>query len=278
MSQDTTNSNTTTLGWDPTDPHGINPHDDAHHGHFVADYRMQVTILAILLAFTVLTVGFYNLEQWVEGSFGILLPKWVNIAGVMSIAVVKAVLVGAFFMQLKYDKVLNTFVILFCLFCVALFLGFAMIDLDDRGLVDPIKAGEIQAGGTGVGLNAAPADPRFAVDLAPKINTGGMSLVQYARLNGNKHHPGLNAYRDNPDMDEADFWSEFYGSHATHRDELDESNYFESLGFAHHDAVSTANASHPRHGITPGLFSDVDPAEDHSAGGEHATESHDDGH
>jgi len=238
---------------------------------------MQVTILLILLAFTVLTVGYYNLEQWVEVSFEITLPKWVNIAGVMSIAVIKAFLVGAFFMQLKYDKVLNTFVMLFCLFCVALFLGFSMIDLNDRGLVDPAKSGEIQLGGTGYGLNSAPIDKEFSALLSPKVNTKGTNLMEYARLHGNEEHPGLLEYRDNPDMDEADFWKEFYGSHATHQDALDESNYFQTLGFAKHEPVSSANGSHPRHGLTPGLFSDVAPLSDHGPQG-HASESHENGH
>ncbi len=266
MSQDNaTTSND--LGWDPTDPHGINPHDDAHEGHFVADWKMQISVLIILLVFTALTVGFYNLEQWAEAAFEITLPNWVNIAGAMSIATIKAVLVAAFFMQLKYDKALNTFVMLFCLFCVALFLGFTMIDLGSRHLVDPARAPSIVAGGTGVGLNAASADEDFSLVLSPKINTGGSSIVLYARLHGNQEKPGLLDYREKGE--EASFWKKFYGAHATGRDELDEHNFYEQLGFATHKATSDANASHPKRGLTPGLFSDVDP---------NADESHDNGH
>ena len=125
------------LGWDPDDPHGINPHHDEHH-HFIADWRMQVTVLVVLLFFTFLTVAFFRVEAWVEVAFGIHLPGWINIAGAMTIATIKGVLVAAFFMQLKYDKVLNTFVLLFCLLCVGLFLGFAMIDLGSR---DPRQQG-----------------------------------------------------------------------------------------------------------------------------------------
>ncbi len=266
MSQDTTNTSNN-LGWDPIDPHGINPHDEAHEGHFVADWKMQISILVILLVFTVLTVGFYNLEQWAETAFEITLPKWINIAGAMSIATVKAILVAAFFMQLKYDKVLNTFVMLFCLFCVALFLGFTMIDLGSRHLVDPERAPPIVAGGTGVGLNAASVDKKFSLILSPKVNTGGSNIVYYARLHGNKEKPGLLYYREKGD--EASFWKKFYGAHATGRDELDEHNFYEQLGFATHTLISDSNASHPRHGLTPGLFSDVDPK---------TTESQDDGH
>jgi len=277
MSQDTPAA-PTNLGWDPTDPHGINPHDDAHEGHFVANWKMQVIILAILLFFTALTVGFYNLEQWIETAFEITLPKWINIVGAMSIAVIKAVLVAAFFMQLKYDKALNTFVMLFCLFCVTLFLGFSMIDLGSRHLIDPEKKPPIQAGGTGVGLDAAPADENFAVKVGPKVNTTGLSLVHHARLNGNDKKHGLLYYREHDD--EATFWDHFYEGHAHHRDELDEHNFFEQLGFGHHATASNANASHPRHGLTPGLFSDVEPTNDThgTPQGGHAPEANDDGH
>lgn len=277
MAQETHATSNTALGWDPLDPHGINPHDGDHHEHFIADWRMQVTILALLLFFTALTVGFYNLEQWIETSFEILLPKWVNIAGAMSIALVKAILVAAFFMQLKYDKVLNTFVMLFCMFCVGLFLTFTMIDLGSRHMVDAHKAPQIIDGGTGYGLNSAPVDEDFSARIGPKVNTGGMSLVDYARLNGNSKNHGLNYYRDNGK--ESEFWVKFYGSHAVHRDHLDTNNYFAILGFDHHANTSTANASHPRHGLTPGLFSDVAPtAHDAHETGSHSTESKSDGH
>src|SRR6056297_2110282 len=104
--------NVAQLGWDPDDPHGINPEHGEHH-HFIADWRMQVTVLVILLFFTFLTVAFFRVEAWAEIAFGIHLPGWVNIVGAMSIATIKGLLVAAYFMQLKYDKVLNTFVLLF---------------------------------------------------------------------------------------------------------------------------------------------------------------------
>jgi caa(3)-type oxidase subunit IV len=294
MSHETTTSNTD-LGWDPQDPHGINPHDgDGHHEHFVADWKMQITVLVVLLVFTALTVGFYNLELWIETAFEIVLPKWVNIAGAMSIALIKGLLVAAFFMQLKYDKALNTFVMLFCLFCVALFLGFTMIDLGSRHLVDAEKAPLIQSGGTGYNLNSASADEDFKLQVGPKVNTEGRSLVQFARLNGNDNKHGLLYYREKGK--EGEFWTKFYAGHAVHRDELDEHDFFTQLGFGHHAETSNANISRPRHGLTPGLYSDVAPTDGHGAGhdsahgsdhganhndehNDHATESHsDDGH
>ncbi|MDF1809549.1 MAG: cytochrome C oxidase subunit IV family protein [Phycisphaerales bacterium] len=282
MSQDTNTTANSNLDWDANDPHGINPHDD-DHGHFIADWRMQVGVLLALLVFTALTVGFYNLEQWVETAFEITLPKWINIAGAMSIALVKGILVAAFFMQLRYDKALNTFVMLFCLFCVSLFLGFAMIDLDNRGWIDENRAVEIQDGGVGAMLNAASADEAYSIIVGPKVNTAGMSLVHYARLHGNENEHGLLYYREKGK--EAEFWAHFYEGHATHRDLLDEHNFFEQMGFGHHDGTSSANKSVPRHGLTPGLFSDVAPVTDaHSSShgssheSESETESHDDDH
>ncbi len=279
MSQETTANEHASQHCDTECPHG---HDDAHHEeHFVADWRMQISILIILLVFTALTVGFYNLELWAESAFEITLPKWVNIAGAMSIATIKAILVAAFFMQLKYDKAINTFVLLFCLFCVSLFLTFSMIDLGSRHLVEPGNAPAIQSGGTGVGLNDASSDEGFSVQVGPKVNTGGMSLVHYARLHGNDKKHGLLYYREKGE--EATFWGNFYGDHATHRDDLDEHDFFTQLGYGHHAETSNANKSRPRHGLTPGLFSDVAPAaHGHEHGTNetesHETGSHDDGH
>ncbi len=241
-------------------------HDDhAGHEHFIANWKMQIGILAALLFLTALTVGFYNFEQWVETAFEVTLPKWVNIAGAMSIATVKAILVAAFFMQLKYDKALNTFVLLFCLFCVALFLTFSMIDLGSRDWVDPVKAPAISAGGTSAGLDAVAADEDFSVLLTNKINTGGLSLVEYSRLHGNENEHGLLYYREKGQ--EATFWEHFYDGHAVHRDSMDEHNFFEQLGYGHHEQTSTANESHPRHGLTPGLFSDVPASTGHTDDG-----------
>lgn len=266
------------LGWDPGDPHGINPHHGEHE-HFVADWRMQVSILAILLFFTFLTVAFFRLEAWAEVAFGIHLPGWVNIVGAMTIATVKGVLVAAYFMQLKYDKVLNTFVMLFCLLCVGLFLGFSMIDLGSRGLVNPFTSGEISEGGTGVGLNSSPIDGDFAVRAGPKINTGGLGIVYAARLKGvdgdDSHYWGLERFRNDPSLSESTFWKYHYSSYDAekiHRDPLDENDYFHKLGFDKHTEVSDANKSRGRSGLTPGIFSDVDP-EEHKK-----DDSHGDGH
>ncbi len=238
--------------------HANDAHDhESHEGHFIADWRMQVGILVILLLFTALTVGFYNFEQWIETAFNIHLPKWVNIAGAMSIATVKGLLVAAFFMQLKYDKAINTFVMLYCLFCVGLFLTFTMIDLGSRDWVDEYKMPSITQGGTGVGLNNAPIDPNLSISIGPKVNTAGMNIVYHSRLHGNKNKKGLLYYRENDK--EAAFWTQFYDGGAAKRDTLDEHDFYTQLGYANHNEKSDANKSRPKRGLTPGLFDDVDP-------------------
>jgi cytochrome c oxidase subunit 4 len=173
------------LGWDPADPHGTNhPHGhgaDGHHGHFIASNRMLLGILAALLFCTALTVGLAQAEVWVQNTWGITLPKWVNVWGVMSIATIKAMLVCMYFMGLRHDKPVNTYTLLASLICVGLFLGFSMIDLANRGHIMPYKQGEIVVGGTGVGLASSPRDPRFDVHLSPKVNTAGGPLVELRR-------------------------------------------------------------------------------------------------
>lgn len=249
-------------------------HAEEHaHGHPVVSWQIQLGVLIALLFFTFTTVLFYNMENWVEHAFEIHLPGWVNIVGAMSIATVKAILVCMFFMGLKYDKALNTFAMLFCLFCVALFLGFSMIDLDTRDRVEPWKKAETSLGGTGKALDSPPVNPSFDADPSPAVNTGGLSIAEFRR------QEALEAAGS-----EEKFWADHYHHHAEYRHKADVNNYFAKLGYDHHVELSTANKSVPRHGITPGLFSAVDPKEaphhdDHGGGhsedhaDEHADES-----
>ena len=109
-------------------------------------------------------------------AWDIEIPKWVNIVGAMSIATVKAVLVCAFFMQLRYDKALNTYAILFSLLGVGLFLTFTMIDLGGRGFNEEFKQGPVVAGGTGVGLSLAREGGPIGTSVSPEVNTAGVSL------------------------------------------------------------------------------------------------------
>ncbi len=235
------------LGWNPEDPHGTNTHA---HGHVVVGWRLQLGVLAALLFFTALTVGFYSLEKWAEVAFLIDLPNWVNIVGAMSIASIKATLVCMYFMQLRYDKPLNTFALLFCLFAVGLFLFFSMIDLSTRGWVTEYKYGEAQDGGTGVALDADPRDARFGIRISPKVSTGGQNLIDTRRAEYQakwmKSHEGAT---------EKDWWAYYYG-HVKHPQKMsdDTENYFAQLGFdSHGDELSTADKRVVRTGRTNAL-------------------------
>jgi len=79
--------------------------------------RLLVTIMIILMIGTWLTVTVTYFD------FGIL-NIWIGLA----IATVKAVLVGLYFMHLRWDKPFNAFVFISAFAFLALFVGFAMMD------------------------------------------------------------------------------------------------------------------------------------------------------
>ncbi len=119
------------------------------HGHHIVPRRVLLLVLGILMFFTLATVGAALAEQWIAATFNIVIPQWVNVAVALSIAVVKSIVVAAFFMQLKYDNPVNSLVVIFTLFCFAFFLGFTMIDLGNRGIIYDYKGQHINRGGTG---------------------------------------------------------------------------------------------------------------------------------
>lgn len=130
----------------------LDPHDAGHHGQhehhaLVGPFQLRL-VLVTLLFFTAATVGFAQLEVFVEGLIGGPLPWWVNVAGAMSIAVVKTLLVMAIFMQLKYDNPMNSIIMCFTFAALAVFIVFTGMDLFGRAEVDAYKAQYITEGGT----------------------------------------------------------------------------------------------------------------------------------
>lgn len=246
--------------FDELDPHGI-VHGGGHHGHTIVPWQTQLFVLVALLILTALTVGVAQAEGWVMHALNVSVPHWVNIIGAMLIAVVKATLVCMFFMQLKYDKPLNTIVFLFCLFCVFLFMLFAMLDLSNRDRILEYKAGEIHAGGTGEALNLTNTDGTLRAGVGPRPSTGGKSIVDYAYDKGFGAAP-----------DKREFWFNYYGTYITdhktpHRHERDTEDYFDQWVAENHAAIAKAGLSvhHAEHlpdaartvertGLTPGLF------------------------
>jgi cytochrome c oxidase subunit IV len=93
---------------------------DGHHaiGHAIPAPVLIAVFLA-LIALTVITVVASYLPL---GDFEI----WVA----LGIATVKAALVAAYFMHLRYDNPLNAVLFIFCLLFVALFVGFVLMDAE----------------------------------------------------------------------------------------------------------------------------------------------------
>jgi caa(3)-type oxidase subunit IV len=145
---------------DSVDPHGDHT---GHHAHVIMSAFTLKFVLALLVAFTLLTVGQAQLELFIQSEFNIVFPKWVNVVACMGIATVKALLVCLFFMQLKYDNPLNSIVFMFTLLGVGLFLGFTALDLGTRGSIYEYKSKLIIPGGAGLGGSPATATARQAL-------------------------------------------------------------------------------------------------------------------
>jgi cytochrome c oxidase subunit 4 len=101
--------------------------DVAHDAHSTAGSHADTphalparTLIAVFLALVGLTVVTVVATWFPTGSFEI----WIS----LGIATVKASLVAAYFMHLRYDNPLNALIFIFGLFFVALFLGFLLLD------------------------------------------------------------------------------------------------------------------------------------------------------
>lgn len=134
--------------FDELDPHGAGHHGQ-HASHVIVGPMQLRVVLLILLFFTALTVGFAQAEQWAAEYFNVVLPHWLNLVGAMSIATIKALLVMAIFMQLKYDNPINSLIMGVTFAALAVFIAFTGMDLFTRDRVYAWKAPQIIAGGTG---------------------------------------------------------------------------------------------------------------------------------
>jgi cytochrome c oxidase subunit 4 len=167
----------------------LDPHHESHaHGHVIVRPTTLVAVLVTLLFLTGLTVGAAHVEGWISETWHIHVPSLFNACIALSIAVVKAVLVFLFFMQLKYDSPLNSIIMGFCFFAVGLFLFFSMIDLGNRAVIYPYKSGEIQLGGLGIATEREVKDYSGNVEkdasgnpIKIGINTNNEPIVQWAR-------------------------------------------------------------------------------------------------
>ncbi len=144
---------------DPIPHESIDPHehlasdevDDAGqhlplHPH-VTPFWTMFWVFVALLVLTALTVWTSNIYGFWIGNTYIEFGATMHIIVAMAIAVVKALLVAAFFMHLLYDKAVNTIVVGSTIFALVLFIGLTLIDTSTRDLVSKDEAGEIVAGG-----------------------------------------------------------------------------------------------------------------------------------
>ncbi len=102
-------------------------HDD-HCGPHISPLSTYFAVYGALLVLTVLTV----LVSYAE------LPPAQSIPAAMAVASVKATLVGAWFMHLKYDTRFNVFIFLAALWFMACFFVLTFFDLGSRDAVHEI--------------------------------------------------------------------------------------------------------------------------------------------
>ncbi len=217
----------------------------AHHGHVIVPKRTLVTVLAILLFFTALTVFAANAEGFIAHAFGVELPQWMNVAVALSIAIVKTIIVAMYFMQLRYDNPMNSAIAIFTLMVLCCFLGFTMIDLGARDALASYKAVNIEAGGTG---GVKRMEPRLFDDKGNYDPTGSTleeitvsgSITEFARKRAKDQIAALEAAHIPRDKWPRTIvlWAEHF-DHDAHE--------------AHEAALansSNANQSRPRTGIT----------------------------
>jgi cytochrome c oxidase subunit IV len=208
------------------------PHHEVHHEHVIVRVSTLVAVLTVLLVLTVITVGQAQGEGFMAAAFGVHLPQIFNVIVVMSIAVIKASLVALFFMQLRYDNPLNALVMLFSLFAVGLFLSFTMIDLGNRGIVDPIKAPEMQAGGLGI-------------EVPGKVNTQNAAIVVSAREKRIEH------------IQERAAKGEITLGHRSaqeYYEEVEKPIFVHAAHTEHAEVLSSPNRTSPPRPVGPGLF------------------------
>jgi hypothetical protein len=169
----------------------------------------------------------------------------------LSIAVVKSTIVCMFFMQLKYDKPLNSLIFLFCLFAVALFLGFSMLDMGTQGLLYRYEQPQIMQGGTEHRIKSRESD---------LISREGVPITEWAKRQWKAEWAVEHGYVDAADDTlptptglalAEDAWQEEFDHH-----------HAGGHG-AHQGAGSGPDKSRPRTGLTPGLYAEHAP----SAGG-----------
>ena len=126
----------------PSPTHGHGHDDGAVHAH-VSSTFFYIAVFSALICLTIATVG----QSYVD------LGK-LNLAVVILIASLKASLVVAFFMHLRWDNKFNALIFISCIFFIGVFFAYTMNDTERRGELDAdqnvkvlAKTGENAPGG-----------------------------------------------------------------------------------------------------------------------------------
>lgn len=177
------------MSHNPTLHDTIDPHDtlsiqeafeDHHH---VTPFWPMFWVFSILLVLTALTVWSSNIHHFWIGNTEIHVGSTAHILMALVIATVKAILVGMYFMHLKYDSPMNTAVVAATIFGVLLFIGLTLADSTTRSAFDSGQHQKVMAGG----------DSHRAPDGSFVKGTG---VVAAAKANAKAHG-------SNPDADHA---------------------------------------------------------------------------
>lgn len=118
-----------------------------HHMH-VTPFWTMLWVFIVLLVLTALTVWSSNIHAIPFGNTTIELGGTFHIMLALGIAVVKSVLVAAYFMHLRYDTPMNTVAVGATIFAVVLFIGFTLSDSATRHIFAPTETRVIIPGGT----------------------------------------------------------------------------------------------------------------------------------
>ncbi len=225
---------------DELDPHGFEQGHGQHKSHVIVGPFTLRSVLAALLFLTVLTVFQARLEVYLAHALEIEFPRWVNVVFCMAIAVIKALLVMGYFMQLKYDNPINTIVMAFTILGLGLFLGFTSLDLLNRDSVYAWKAGQVIPGGKSNGVTTAGGKPLVEAARVRWMEKWGPE--QFQKYEADYHHAHAATHNVAP-------------SHAEH-------------------AASNANRSRARTGVTGALSTEA-PASQHTPAPHSAPAPHD---
>jgi cytochrome c oxidase subunit IV len=141
--------------------HGHDEDDGAVHVHIGSNQSYIGIFLALIfLTFMTVKVSYYDFGS-------------ANIVIAMLIATMKASLVAAFFMHLRYDKLFNTLAFLGSFLFLAVFILLTYDDLGNRGKVDPDYGGMVNTQTGAAAPGGEPATTATQDDVTEEAPKGG---------------------------------------------------------------------------------------------------------